>query len=619
MGTSRRADTDVGTINERPSEPSRAPTETDPDTDLGTVDEHPANASSRVVGPLSPNAPEREESPKLPVLPEPDFDAIARTPLPVRGPQTQAPSTNPTTVGSLTTVADVMHVEEVRRTRQFIALGWAISVAAIGAVPVLDAPRYMSIAMVAALVWGIVMSAYFYRRFADPSKYSENQMVVLGALATINTHVAIFYFGTFTAASTVIVLGMHFVARSEAVRGMRIVFAVAVTCYVVCAAIVISGVVEDPGVFASDVGYSRVTLVVGALFVVGAYVLAFYTGRTIREASTSAIEGLQRQTRLAAQRKALMDELRADLERALHINGPGRYTEQTVGSFTLGDVIGRGAMGEVYEARHTSTGEQAAVKLLRRELLADPTHVARFLRETKATASLASPHVARVLEAAADAMPYLAMERLHGETLAEILRSESRLPAQTVVALCKQVGAGIDAASAAGIVHRDLKPQNMILAREVGGERWKILDFGVATLADDTGTLTQGGIIGTPSYMAPEQARGERVDGRADVYAIAAVAYRCLTGRHPFTASDTPALLFAVVHRMPMRPGDLGAFPEDVDRWAAIALAKSPDERFPTGGDVADALAMAVRGELDAKTRKRADALIKKHGWETAT
>ena len=581
----------MGTVNERPaSEPSG---------------KAPAERASQAVEPSR--------------LPEPDFDAIARTPLPRPGPATTATGAlSSSTVGSLNTVADVMHAEEVRRTRQFIALGWAISVAAIGAVPFLDAPRYMSIAMVAALVWGIVMSSYFYRRFADPTKYSENQMVVLGALATVNTHVAVFFFGTFTAASVIIVFGMHFVARSEAVRGMRILLAIGVTCYATCAAHVISGIVTDPGVFASEVAHSRTTLVVGALFVVGAYMLAFYTGRAIRDASTSAIEALQRQTRLAAQRKALMDELRADLERALHINGPGRHTDQVVGSFKLGNVIGRGAMGEVYEATHTATGDVVAVKLLRRELLADATHVARFLRETRASAALASPHVARVIESAAGdgTVPYIAMERLRGETLAEMLRSESRLPPATVVALCKQIGAAIDAASAAGIVHRDLKPQNMMLAREASGERWKVLDFGVATLSDDTGTLTQGGIVGTPSYMAPEQARGERVDGRADVYALAAVAYRCLTGRHPFTAADTPALLFAVVHRMPLRPCDLGAFHEDVDRWAAIALAKAPADRYASGAEVADALAMAIRGELDARSRKRADALIKRFGWE---
>src|SRR5665647_2123426 len=108
--------------------------------------------------------------------------------------------------------------------------------------------------------------------------------------------------------------------------------------------------------------------------------------------------------------------------------------------------------------------------------------------------------------------------------------------------------------------------------------------------------------------MAPEQAQGLRVDSRADVYALAAVAYRCLTGRHPFTAPDTPALLYAVVHRMPMQPTELGTFESDLDRWVALALAKAPGDRFATGAQLADALALAVDGALEAKLRKRADA-----------
>ena len=145
---------------------------------------------------------------------------------------------------------------------------------------------------------------------------------------------------------------------------------------------------------------------------------------------------------------------------------------------------------------------------------------------------------------------------------------------------------------------------------------WKILDFGVATLADDTGTLTHGEAVGTPHYMAPEQAQGHKVDARADLYALAAIAYRCMTGRYPFTASDTPALLYAVVHRMPARPGELAELPRDLDRWCAIGLAKAPDARFATGDALATALAAALAGTLDARVGKRADALIRKHPWE---
>jgi serine/threonine-protein kinase len=561
---------------------------------------------------------------------EPDVDALANdtvasdlekrlanAPLPSA---TQTPSTKgSTTAGSTVTVAEAMHAEEVRRTRQFIMVGWAVSVLALGGIPMLGGAWWMNIALAIALLWGMALSFFFWRRWADPAKFSGKQLTTLGVFAIINTNVSMMFFGVFSPCGAIMVLGMHFIARSEAEKASRMLLATAVGAYCVCTGLIVGGVVADPGIFASSVPQTRMTLALGGLFVVGVYLLAFYTGRSIRGASLSSIEGLNKQTRLAAQRKALMDELRADLERALRVGGPGRHTDQTLGSFKLGNVIGRGAMGEVYEATNAATGEQAAVKLLRRELLSDATHVARFLRESKASGALASPHVVHVIEASApeDGTPFLAMELLSGQTLAEMLRGESRLPGDIVTAMVKQTGAGVDAASAAGIVHRDLKPQNLMLANQLsGGQVWKILDFGVATLSDDTGTLTQGGIVGTPSYMAPEQAQGGRVDSRADVYAIAAVAYRCLTGRHPFTAADTPALLFAVVHRMPHRPSELGPFGEDVDRWAAIALAKSPDDRFSTGAELGDSLAMAVRGELDAKLRKKADALIKKHGWE---
>jgi serine/threonine-protein kinase len=117
--------------------------------------------------------------------------------------------------------------------------------------------------------------------------------------------------------------------------------------------------------------------------------------------------------------------------------------------------------------------------------------------------------------------------------------------------------------------------------------------------------------------MAPEQAQGLRVDPRADVYALAAIAYRCLTGRYPFTGTDTPALLYAVVHRMPPRPGELAELPADVDRWFAVALAKSPEDRFATGAEAVTALLAAFAQGLDPKLRRRADVLIRKQPWES--
>src|SRR5213078_479112 len=156
----------------------------------------------------------------------------------------------------------------------------------------------------------------------------------------------------------------------------------------------------------------------------------------------------------------------------------------------------------------------------------------------------------RILDGdAGAALPFLAMERLHGATLAERLRREPRLTGDALRALCRQIGAALDDAAAAGIVHRDLKPQNLFFCDD---GTWKLLDFGVARVADVA--APDDGVIGTPHYMAPEQALGQPVDTRADLHALGAIAYRCATGRPPFDAADPAALLYAVVHRMPVRP-----------------------------------------------------------------
>ncbi|HEY5949957.1 MAG TPA: protein kinase [Kofleriaceae bacterium] len=519
---------------------------------------------------------------------------------------------------TLTTASDALHDEEIDRTRLFIRLGWAISVCAIAVVPLLPSPWPMQVAMVVAMLLGIAVSFPLHQRFADPARYTARALFGLAIVSVLNAHVAVLYFGPFTMCPVIVVVGLHFLGRTEAVTEARWVVAFALVSYSVIAGLVVSGLIADPGVFATSRPLSAMTKAIGTGFVLATYVLAYVTGRVFRQASVVAIDELARATRIASQREALMTELRADLERALRIGGPGRYSEQRVGAFKLGIVLGRGAMGEVYEAVHEPTQQPAAVKLLRRELLSDPTTVARFLREAKASGALASPYVVRVLDASSDddALPYLAMERLHGMTLAELLRRESKLPGATLVEIARHAGAGIDAAAAAGIVHRDLKPQNLF--RTDAGD-WKILDFGVATLGEEASNLTQGGVVGTPSYMAPEQAQGKRVDGRADVYALAAVVYRCLTGRHPFSGTDTPTLLYAVVHRMPLRPSSLAELHTDVDACLAIALAKQPDDRFATGAAFAAALEAALAGALDPALRKRAAALVRRMPWEEAT
>jgi len=276
----------------------------------------------------------------------------------------------------------------------------------------------------------------------------------------------------------------------------------------------------------------------------------------------------------------------------------GRWTHQVMGSFRLGLVLGRGAMGEVYEAVR-SDGVPAAVKLLNARSTASTTQVERFYREMEVAVRLESPNIVRVYELSQpDApVPYLAMERLHGTDLATRLRAENRIPSDELVVLLDQVARGLEVARIAGVVHRDLKPHNLFLH---AGATWKILDFGVSKVLGSEGTLTGDGVVGTPQYMAPEQASGGEITHVADVYALGAIAYRCLTGRTPYKGRDLAELVYQVVHLPPLRPGALGRISPLIEDVLAIAMAKDPRRRFPSAMAFAQAFIAARRGRPTA-------------------
>ena len=529
---------------------------------------------------------------------EPVLQSRAGTPLP--------------TTSTIVTAADAMRDEEIHRTRVFIRIGWAASVAGMAAFPLLDGVPSVTAAYAAALVLGMLVSFGYHQAFRDPQRYTSRAIFVLGVMTVINTHVAVLYYGTFTVAPLLLVIGMHFIGRSE-IQARRAVLICAVVCYAVIASILIAGVIPDPGVLATDLPQTTSTLVIAALFVEATYAVAYLTGRHQRRISLNAIEQLQRATRVASQRAALLAEVRADLARAQHATA-GRHTGDKIGEYELGMVLGRGAHGEVYDARHVTTGEPAAVKVLNLEHRADPTTLARFLREVHATSALDSPHIVRALATSEPeaAVPYLVMERLEGMTLADRLRRTPVMAPADVLRLVAHVSIAIDAASAAAVTHRDLKPQNLFVV----GDTWKVLDFGVASLGTQGGTLTRGGLVGTPHYMAPEQARSGKVDARTDLYALGAIAYRALTGRNPFGGTDVPAILYAVVHTMPVAPSALVALGTDLDRWTALALAKDPAQRWPTGAAMATKLEAALRNELDAASRAAADRITSHTPWQ---
>lgn len=331
----------------------------------------------------------------------------------------------------------------------------------------------------------------------------------------------------------------------------------------------------------------------------------------------ATLEELDGAARALALRQALLDEVKNDLEQAAQLGGPGRLTDALLGPFRLGGVIGRGGMGEIYEAR-TASGEVAAVKVLFPHLLQDASMRARFLRESEVIARLEVPNVVRVLAIGTpdEGLPYIAMERLRGSDLAEVLRARGKLDARSSLDLAAQVLCGLDAAAKAGIVHRDIKPQNLFHAEGDGGRVWKILDFGVSRLVSSSATLTTGQIVGTPRYMAPEQAKGCDIDARADLYALAAVLYRCITGRPPFAGDEMHAVLHRVTHEMPPMPSAFTDLPTDIDAFFALALAKNPAERLEREHFLR-ALQDAFASRLDVALHARAAALTKAWVWLT--
>src|SRR5450432_3921210 len=255
------------------------------------------------------------------------------------------------------------------------------------------------------------------------------------------------------------------------------------------------------------------------------------------------------------------------------------------GSYEVLRVIGEGGMGRVYEARHTRLHtKRFAVKLLHHELARQPEVVTRFQREAEAASVLTHPNVVGVYDVntSADGRPYIVAELLQGEELGNYLERVAKLPVVEAVHIVRQVCHALSAAHAHGIVHRDVKPENVFLAGP--SATVKVLDFGISKVAETSDGLTKTGtVMGTPDYMAPEQARGDRVDARADIYAAGAILYRALTGRKPFEGTDPMAILTAVLTQEPKRPSTLEqSIPLALELVVQRTMAKTPSERFPT-------------------------------------
>jgi serine/threonine-protein kinase len=271
------------------------------------------------------------------------------------------------------------------------------------------------------------------------------------------------------------------------------------------------------------------------------------------------------------------------------------------GRYELDGVIGRGGMAEVYRARDQRLDRIVAIKTLRSDLARDPTFQARFRREAQSAASLNHPSVVAVYDTGEDTMgdtliPYIVMEFVEGSTLRDLLRENRRLLPERALEIVDGILRALDYSHRGGIIHRDIKPANVMLTR---GHEVKVMDFGIArAMADSSATMTQTAqVIGTAQYLSPEQARGERVDARSDLYSTGCVLYELLTGRPPFTGDSPVAIAYQHVREDPIPPSQVDP---EIPRWCddivLKAMAKDPGARYQSATEFRADLQRAMQG-----------------------
>ena len=289
------------------------------------------------------------------------------------------------------------------------------------------------------------------------------------------------------------------------------------------------------------------------------------------------------------------------------------------GRYELDGIVGRGGMAEVFRARDIRLDRLVAVKTLREDLARDATFQARFRREAQSAASLNHPSIVAVYDTGEDMtgsshVPYIVMEYVDGRTLRDLLRDDRRLLPERALEITDGVLRALDYSHRHGIVHRDIKPGNVMLTRT--GEV-KVMDFGIArAVSDAQATMTQTAqVIGTAQYLSPEQARGERVDARSDLYSTGCLLYELLTGRPPFLGDSPVAIAYQHVRENPVPPSHLDPeIPPWADSIVLRAMAKDPAQRYQSAADMRTDIQRALSGVPVAAPRGMGYATTQRMG-----
>ena len=274
----------------------------------------------------------------------------------------------------------------------------------------------------------------------------------------------------------------------------------------------------------------------------------------------------------------------------------------TFGKYQLQKLLGRGGMGEVYQAYDTETDRIVALKVLPHHMAADQTFQQRFRRESQAAAGINDPHVVPIHGfGEIDGRLYLDMRLIDGQTLGQLLADrEKPLDPAYAVSVVEQVATALDAAHENGLIHRDVKPSNILMTTR---DFAYLIDFGLARTASEAGLTTQGNTLGTLGYMAPERFEGGPVDARADVYALTCVLHECLTGQRPYQADSLEQQIAGHMMAPPPRPSDSDPKLAAFDEVIAKGMAKKPAKRFQTGAELAAAAQRALNAPIPKGAR----------------
>jgi serine/threonine-protein kinase len=290
--------------------------------------------------------------------------------------------------------------------------------------------------------------------------------------------------------------------------------------------------------------------------------------------------------------------------------GPGQVIADR---YELVKQLGKGGMGAVWRAQHLGLKSPVAVKLIDHAIANSQDALQRFMREAQAAAALRSPHVVQTFDYGVfEGTPFIAMELLEGESLAQRLERVRALSPEDTARIITHIARAIARAHEAGIVHRDLKPDNVFLIRNEEEEIAKVLDFGIAkATTGQLGTASQtrtGAILGTPYYMSPEQAEGNRsIDHRTDLWAMGVIACECVTGRRPFESDALGDLILQICMKPIPKPSTFAKVPQGFDGWFARATSRDLEQRFQSARELAEALRAVVGVERSSRLPSDSD------------